>query len=272
MSCERSWARERAAAGDDDGLARRAVFLPAARGHVPVPNEPPGPVMPGDPIRAIPNREHLCAYRVYSHMAYMPRFAVSAVCLLALVLCLVPLRAQQSAGPWSPAIAAELDKVIAAEQTKASVPGLSVAIAWNNQLVYSKGFGFADLEARVQVTEKTAFRTASTAKPLTATGVMLLVEAGKIDLDAPIQNLLPGVSEERLGGHGAAHSRAPVGHPPLQEARRIGWHRAPLHDPGLARALQERPARVRARHEIPVLDLRLQRPRLRDRRRVGNAV
>ena len=123
-------------------------------------------------------------------MAYMS-VRVRALCVLALGLCLVPLGAQQPAASLPAAAIAELDKVIAAEQAKASVPGLNVAIAWKNQLVYSKGFGFADLEARIPATEKTAFRTASTAKPLTATGVMLLVEAGKIDLDAPIQTYCP---------------------------------------------------------------------------------
>ena len=150
-------------------------------------------------------------------MAYMSR-APRALCLFALVLCLVPLRAQQSPGPWSPGIAVELDKVIAAEQAKANVPGLSVAIAWQNQLVYSKGFGFADLEARIPATEKTAFRTASTAKPLTATGVMLLVEAGKIDLDAPIQTYCPAfpkkewaVTARHILGHqsGIRHYKKP---------------------------------------------------------------
>lgn len=150
-------------------------------------------------------------------MAYMS-VRLRALCVVLALVCFVPVAAQQSGAPLPPAAIADLDKVIAAEQAKASVPGLNVAIAWKNQLVYSKGFGFADLEARVPATEKTAFRTASTAKPLTATGVMLLVEAGKIDLDAPIQTYCPAfpkkewtVTARHILGHqsGIRHYKKP---------------------------------------------------------------
>ena len=86
---------------------------------------------------------------------------------------------------------AELDQFIEAQRTAAAIPGMSVAINFKGALVYSKGFGQADLENRIPVTKTTALRTASVAKPMTATGVMKLVEAGKLDLDAPIQKYCP---------------------------------------------------------------------------------
>lgn len=89
------------------------------------------------------------------------------------------------------AAAAELDAFIRAEQDSARVPGLSVAIAFRHQLLYSKGFGSADLEHRIPATDRTIFRTASIAKPITATALMQLVEEGKVDLDAPIQKYCP---------------------------------------------------------------------------------
>lgn len=85
----------------------------------------------------------------------------------------------------------ELEAFIRAEQDSANVPGLSVAIAFRHQLLYSKGFGSADLEHGVPATERTVFRTASIAKPITATALMQLVEQGKVDLDAPIQKYCP---------------------------------------------------------------------------------
>lgn len=106
-------------------------------------------------------------------------------------------RITQQASVALPATAiSELDAAITAELGKASVPGASVAIVWKGAVVYSKGFGVADLEARAPATERTAFRTASVAKPLTATGLMLLVEAGKIDLDVPIQRYCPAFPEK----------------------------------------------------------------------------
>jgi len=70
------------------------------------------------------------------------------------------------------------------------VPGLSVAVA-KNAVIWSAGFGKADLEQDVPVTARSLFRTASVAKWFTATAAMRLVEDGKLDLDAPIQRYCP---------------------------------------------------------------------------------
>jgi CubicO group peptidase (beta-lactamase class C family) len=70
-------------------------------------------------------------------------------------------------------------------------PGFSVAVAVNGKLVWSEGFGFADLEQCVPVTPKTRFRIGSTSKPLTAAGAAILYEQKRLDLDAPIQKYVP---------------------------------------------------------------------------------
>src|SRR5690349_14806810 len=70
------------------------------------------------------------------------------------------------------------------------VPGLAVAIVQGEQIVHLKGFGFADGAAQ-PVTPQTPFIIGSTTKSFTALAVMQLVEAGKIELDAPIQRYLP---------------------------------------------------------------------------------
>ena len=123
-----------------------------------------------------------------------------AICLSLTALGLT--RAQQ---PGLPADAVtEIEAFIRAEQALAKVPALGLAIAFRHQLLYSKGFGFADLEHRVPATAQTAFRTASMAKPMTATAVMQLVEQGKIDLDAPIQKYCPAFPAETLADDAAA--------------------------------------------------------------------
>ena len=88
-------------------------------------------------------------------------------------------------------LSAELDQFLEAQRVTAKAPGLQVAVAFKGAQIYSRGFGMADLEHRIAVTPTSAFRTASVAKPITATGVMQLVEAGRIDLDAPIQQYCP---------------------------------------------------------------------------------
>jgi CubicO group peptidase (beta-lactamase class C family) len=76
------------------------------------------------------------------------------------------------------------------------IPGISLAVAVDGKIVYSEGFGYADLEQRVPVWPSTKFRIASISKPLTAVGLMELVQAGKIDLDAPVQKYVPSFPDK----------------------------------------------------------------------------
>jgi serine beta-lactamase-like protein LACTB len=76
------------------------------------------------------------------------------------------------------------------------IPGLALAVAVDGKIVYSEGFGYADLEERVPVWPTTKFRIGSISKPLTATGLMELVEAGRIDLDAPVQKYVPSFPDK----------------------------------------------------------------------------
>jgi CubicO group peptidase (beta-lactamase class C family) len=75
-------------------------------------------------------------------------------------------------------------------------PGLSLAVAVDGKIVYSEGFCFADLEERVPVWPTTKFRIGSVSKPLTAIALVQLVEAGKLDLDAPVQKYVPSFPDK----------------------------------------------------------------------------
>jgi CubicO group peptidase (beta-lactamase class C family) len=66
------------------------------------------------------------------------------------------------------------------------VPGCSLAVGRRGELVYARGFGFADEKRMVPVTPRWLFRIASVSKPVTAVAVMQLVQAGKIALDEPV--------------------------------------------------------------------------------------
>ena len=76
----------------------------------------------------------------------------------------------------------QLDQI--REQLK--IPGMSVAVLKDQQVVWSKGFGYADLAGRVPRTAGTPQPVASLTKTLAATLVMQLVEQGKLDLDEPV--------------------------------------------------------------------------------------
>ncbi|MCL4523728.1 MAG: beta-lactamase family protein [Acidobacteria bacterium] len=83
--------------------------------------------------------------------------------------------------------AIERSRALIKAQLAPKVPGLSVAVAANGKIVWSEGFGFADLEKQTPVTTATRFRIGSISKSVTAAGLALLVERGKLDLDAPVQ-------------------------------------------------------------------------------------
>lgn len=84
------------------------------------------------------------------------------------------------------------------------VPSISVAVAKDGRILWQEGFGWADRERRIPATAHTPYFLASTIKPVTATAVMRLREAGKLDLDAPVENYLGGMRLKSLAGDSSA--------------------------------------------------------------------
>ena len=87
--------------------------------------------------------------------------------------------------------------------------GVTVSVGRSGELIWSQGFGYADLEQQVPVDPgKTLFRVGSVAKPMTAAAVGLLMEQQKLDLDVPVQRYVPSFPEKEgiitarlLAGH-----------------------------------------------------------------------
>ncbi|EKS4342358.1 serine hydrolase [Clostridium sporogenes] len=73
---------------------------------------------------------------------------------------------------------------------KYKVPGVAIGLIENDKIIWQKGYGFADKKSNTKVTQDTIFRIASISKPITAWGIMNLVEQGKINLDAPAEKYL----------------------------------------------------------------------------------
>jgi CubicO group peptidase (beta-lactamase class C family) len=72
------------------------------------------------------------------------------------------------------------------EMQKQHIPGLSLLVAKNGQIVRAEGFGLANVELQVPVKPETIFQSGSVGKQFTATAVMMLVEEGKVALDDPL--------------------------------------------------------------------------------------
>lgn len=88
------------------------------------------------------------------------------------------------------------------------LPGFSIAVAVDGKVVWSEGFGLADLENNVPVSTATSFRIGSVSKLLTAAAVARLYEEKLIDLDVPVQTYVPAfprkeqeITVRQLAGH-----------------------------------------------------------------------
>ncbi|MCJ7712019.1 MAG: beta-lactamase family protein, partial [Chloroflexi bacterium] len=89
------------------------------------------------------------------------------------------------------ALAAQLDARLAQLRKSAAIPGVSVAIAWDDGRLWLGAAGMADIAAKEPVTTGTAFALASVSKTLTAAVVLQLVGQGRLALDEPVASLLP---------------------------------------------------------------------------------
>jgi CubicO group peptidase (beta-lactamase class C family) len=80
-----------------------------------------------------------------------------------------------------------IDRIVGHELERQGLPGIQVAVGSKGRVVYSHAVGKADIENAVALTSASLIRTGSIAKSISAVAAMTLVEAGKLDLDAPVQ-------------------------------------------------------------------------------------
>ncbi len=130
------------------------------------------------------------------------RGAGARLLVLVLVLALVPGLAgapaaqAQDAAPWQPAIdSAEV--ILESFMAERGIPGLSAAVAVDGALVWTDGFGYANLQHMVEASPLTRWRIASISKPFAAVNAYQLAAEGALELDAPIQRWLPEFPEKR---------------------------------------------------------------------------
>jgi CubicO group peptidase (beta-lactamase class C family) len=103
--------------------------------------------------------------------------------LLAVVLSYGPLSAQDRFA----AVAKRSEEV----RVELGAPGLSVAVAIDDKLVWSSGFGVADVENEVPARGDTVYRIASISKTFAATAVLQLVDQGTVQLEDRIEKYVP---------------------------------------------------------------------------------
>ena len=80
----------------------------------------------------------------------------------------------------------EVKDRIRREMVEVGIPSFAVAVARHGEILWEEAFGWADRESRIPAGEHTLYSQASVSKPITATGLMKLVEQGKLDMDKPM--------------------------------------------------------------------------------------
>src|SRR4030095_13900539 len=110
---------------------------------------------------------------------------------LGLALCALPAFAADLGKSSTDAV----DSYIRAEMDRLHVPGLTLAVVKDGEVVYRRAYGLANVELNVPVTDDTVFQIQSITKTFTATAIMMLVEGGMLSLDEPVSKHLEGTPE-----------------------------------------------------------------------------
>lgn len=98
---------------------------------------------------------------------------------------------------------AYLKWLIDQEMAQNEITGVSIALVDDQQVIWQKGFGYADLENKLPATPETVYRAGSIAKVFTAAATMQLAEQGKLDIDRPLSAALPKFSIKTRFPHSA---------------------------------------------------------------------
>ena len=99
----------------------------------------------------------------------------------------------------------KVDEYIKSEMQKRKIPGLSLAVVKNGEVIKAQGYGLANIELNVPATADTIYQSGSVGKQFTSAAVMLLVEEGKINLDDKYKQV-----PRRHAGNLERDNRAPL--------------------------------------------------------------
>jgi CubicO group peptidase (beta-lactamase class C family) len=89
----------------------------------------------------------------------------------------------------------EVDQLVEDVRAEHKIPGIALLVVKHGSPVKAEGYGLANIEHQVAVTPQTIFQSGSVGKQFTATGVMMLVEDGKLNLDDSVRKYLTDAPE-----------------------------------------------------------------------------
>jgi CubicO group peptidase (beta-lactamase class C family) len=122
----------------------------------------------------------------------MRRFIASLIVLVAVLLAVSSVRGQTVAE--HPRVKQTLNLLrvwLDAQRAYQQIPGVSAAVVYDQQLLWSAGFGYADLSRKTPATPSTIYSICSISKLFTGIGVMQLRDEGKLRIDDPVARYIP---------------------------------------------------------------------------------
>ncbi|MDG2992332.1 beta-lactamase family protein [Candidatus Synechococcus calcipolaris G9] len=100
----------------------------------------------------------------------------------------------QSTPEVSPELTAAIDRVVEATLWE-NGPGVAVLILYDGEIIHQKGYGLRNVEEKLPITVDTAFDLASVSKQMTAMGILILMEAGALELDEAVTIYVPDFND-----------------------------------------------------------------------------
>ncbi len=121
-------------------------------------------------------------------MKFKIGYFLAATLIVSLFVQFVPAQnaVKETVSPDDATRLARLESLLENLRQELKIPALSAAVVKNQQVVWAKGFGFADLENKIPATEHTPYHLASLTKTFASTILMQLVQEGKVKLDDPV--------------------------------------------------------------------------------------
>jgi CubicO group peptidase (beta-lactamase class C family) len=143
---------------------------------------------------------------VWDRLKGSPMKIIQASCMAALTLCLAGVALAddlQTVGDpdslgFSARRLARMTSWFEAQTKKGDPSGFVVAIARGGKLAYLQPTGFADPDKKIPMRPDSIFRIGSMSKQITSVATMMLVDEGKLDLDAPVAQYLPELRDMQV--------------------------------------------------------------------------
>ena len=134
-------------------------------------------------IHAVTSVGRLLSQRLHSERRQMPGTTRRSV--VALFAVFLPCAATAQL-----ADSVAVDRYVRAEMDRQHIIGLAVAVVKSGRVAHARGFGFADRDRQILATPTTVFKIGSVSKQFLATGIMLLVQDGRVNVNDPVKKYL----------------------------------------------------------------------------------